>query len=511
MERRLRISWAVALILVLCMVSPAAGGVSADSSAVIFQRPYGGSGAELAYAIQEIGDGGYIAAGTTGSNDGDVSGNHGGVDAWVVKTDAGGMLLWQRCLGGSGDDTAASIRQTDDGGYVLTGYTTSNDGDVSGNHGSDDLWVVKLDADGDLLWQRCLGGSFRDAGAAIRQTSDGGYVVAGAALSFDGDVRGNNGLSDVWVVKLDGSGSLLWQSCLGGSGIDAGASIQETADGGYIVAGGTFSNNGDVSGNHGGADAWVVKMDGRGRLLWQRCLGGSEDDYAAAVAETADGGYIVTGTTGSSDGDITGNHGSDDLWVVKLDADGDLLWQRCLGGSGDDRGWSICRTTDGGYLVGGWTASADGDATGSHGGADLWMVKLNAAGSLLWQRCCGGSGGDYGYGILQHTDGGYVGAGSTASRDGDVTGKHASSDLWVVKVAVRQVAALPGYADPPTDPDGDGLYEDLNGSGRLDFADVVVYFEQMEWIADNEPVDCFDYNGNGRIDFNDIVVLFGGV
>jgi len=293
-----------------------------------WQKALGGSNDDEAYSVQQTSDGGYIVAGSTRSNDGDVSGNHEEVwwlvwDFWVVKLDRYGDIEWQKCLGGSDSDWAESIQQTSDGGYIVAGYTGSNDGDVSGNHGEKDFWVVKLDRYGNIKWQKALGGSDSDWAYNIQQTSDGEYIVAGYTGSNDGDVSGNHGEKDFWVVKLDRYGNIEWQKCLGGSGGggsggDYAYSVQQTSDGGYIVAGETWSNNGDVSGYHGGGDVWVVKLDRYGDIKWQKCLGGSSWDWAYSIQQTNDGGYIVAGLTRSNDGDVSGNHGEKDFWVVKL-------------------------------------------------------------------------------------------------------------------------------------------------------------------------------------------------
>lgn len=328
-------------------------------------------------SIQQTTDGGYIVASWTESNDGDVSGNHGGVDVWIVKLNSAGNKVWQRCLGGSGTDWVYSIQQTTDGGYIAAGYTFSNDGDVSGNHGATDVWVVKLDGSGNKVWQRCLGGSAFDRAYSIQQTVDGGYIVAGCTNSNDGDVSGTIGSGDAWIVKLDGFGNKVWQRCLGGSAFDIAYSIQQTTDGGYIFAGGTNSNNGDVSGNHGEGDIWVVKLDSAGNKLWQRCLGGSDTElWVSSVEQTIDGGYVVIGTTGSNDGNVSGNKGFCDVWVVKLDSAGSLVWQKCLGGTSLECGFSIQQTFDGGYVLAGMTYSNDGDVSGNHGEIDIWVVKL---------------------------------------------------------------------------------------------------------------------------------------
>lgn len=183
------------------------------------------------------------------------------MDYWVAKLDDSGELQWQKALGGSGDEIARSIQQTSDGGYVVAGYSNSTDGDVTENHGGEnDCWVVKLGINGELQWQKALGGSGNDIAQAIEQTNDGGYVISGGSDSEDGDVTGAHGGYDCWVVKLDGSGELQWQKAMGGSGADAGSSIKQTSDEGFVVAGYSNSMDGDVSGIHGAEDFWVVKL-----------------------------------------------------------------------------------------------------------------------------------------------------------------------------------------------------------------------------------------------------------
>ncbi|MCD6418321.1 hypothetical protein J7M00_06020, partial [bacterium] len=231
-------------------------------------------------------------------------------------------IVWQKCLGGSDWDEAYSIQQTDDGGFIIAGESYSNDGDVSGNHGGGDYWVVKLNSAGDIVWQKSLGGSDWDEAYSIQQTTDGGFIVAGESVSNDGDVSGHHGSSgysaDYWLVKFNSAGSIEWQKSLGGSGDDVAFSIQQTTDGGFIVAGYSESNDSDVSGNHsyyGYYDYWVVKLNSAGNIDWQKCLGGSDDDWAYSIQQTFDGGYIVAGYSYSNDGDVSGNHGAYDYWV----------------------------------------------------------------------------------------------------------------------------------------------------------------------------------------------------
>ena len=368
----------ITVLLALILFNGVNNKSHAQAPAIEWQKCLGGTADDFANSIQQTSDSGFIVAGETRSNDGDVSGNHGKSDAWVVKLNSLGDILWKKCLGGTGNDYARSIQQISDGGFILTGYTNSNNGDVSGNNGYYDAWVVKLNSSGDILWQKCLGGTYDDYARSIQQTSDTGFILAGYTFSNDGDVSGNHGFSDAWVVKLNSSGDIIWQKCFGGTNEDYAYSIQQTSDSGFIVAGYTFSNDGDVSGYHGYFDYWVVKLNSSGDIEWQKCLGGTNNDYANSIQQTSDGGFIVAGYTESNDGDVSGYHGGDyDAWVVKLNSSGDILWQKCLGGTIDDRAYSIQQTSDGGFIVAGFTVSNDGDVSGNHGASDAWVVKLN--------------------------------------------------------------------------------------------------------------------------------------
>ena len=407
-----------------------------------WQKCLGGSGNDRAFDIQKTIDGGYILAGSSDSNDDDVSINHGDIDYWVVKINNIGTIEWQKSFGGSGRDYASSIQQTSDGGYIVAGSSVSNDGDVSGNHSlGEDYWVVKLTSLGTIEWQKAFGGSGFDYSYSIKQTSDGGYIVAGTSNSNDGDVSGNHDDDDYWVVKINSIGTIEWQKSIGGSGFDRAKSIQQTSDGGYIVAGTSDSNDGDVSLNNGYEDYLVVKLTSIGTIEWQKSLGGSGRDYANSIQQTSDGGYIVAGSSVSNDGDVSGNHGfATDYWVVKLTSLGAIDWQKALGGINNDYSYSIQQTSDGGYIVAGITYSIDGDVSGNNGGVDSWMVKLTITGTMEWQKALGGTGLDYSYSIKQTSDGGYIVTGESISNDGDVSGNHGENDYWVVKLSDGQLS-----------------------------------------------------------------------
>ncbi|MCD2421815.1 hypothetical protein LQ567_03520 [Niabella pedocola] len=405
--------------------------------AVQWQKSLGGSGDDRAYCIKSCSDGGYIVAGSSGSAgavNGDVTGNHGSLDYWVVKLKNDGTIDWQKSLGGSGADIASAVAPSNDGGYIVAGYSNSTDGDVTGNQGGNDYWVVKLDAAGNIAWQKSMGGSKTDRAQSVLVVSDG-YIVAGYSQSTDGDVGVTQGSYDGWVVKLDNSGNVLWKQKMGGPGWDDIYSIQATADGGFIVAGSSESKTGDFAGNHGSADYWIVKLDTNGNVVWQKLLGGTGAEYATFIQCTDDGGYIVSGYTNSANsGDVGANHGGIDCWIIKLDGMGIVQWQKMLGGPGNDNANCVQPAADGGYIIGGYSAATGGDVTSNYGGFDYWVIKLDATGTMKWQQSMGGTGTDDIYFIHPAPDGGYIIAGYSNSANGNVSDNHGNNDYWIIKL-----------------------------------------------------------------------------
>ncbi len=352
-------------------------------------------------------------------------------------------LKWENSYGGSLYDESTSVQQTTDGGYIVAGYSGSSNGDVTGHHGTTDFdyWIVKLDTAGAIKWETPLGGTQNDFAECIQQTTDGGFIVAGYSYSTDGNVTGHHGTdtsSDYWVVKLDSIGTIKWEKSLGGTGNDQAYAIQQTADGGYIVAGSSQSTDGDVTGHQGGDtlswDYWIVKLDSIGNIQWNNCYGGSGDDYANSIQQTSDGGYVVAGWSNSDDDEVTNNHGNFDYWILKINDTGAIQWEHALGGSLEDYAYSIQQTTDGGYIVAGWTGSSDGDVTGFFGTVDYWIVKLDNAGSIIWENCYGASGYNQATFIRQTVDGGYIVAGSSIATDCGIPGNNGNFHYWILKL-----------------------------------------------------------------------------
>jgi len=234
---------------------------------------YGGAGADYPYSIIDVSDGGYLVVGSSASPNGDVGGNYGGADYWVVKLNVDGGIVWEANYGGSQNDVARSAFETDEGDFVILGYTASSDVDVSENNGENDYWLIKIDATGDLIWEKSFGGSDDDFGIAMIPSADGGIITTGNTSSNDGDIAENNGDRDVWITKHSSNGDLIWERTFGGSEADAGLALVENEAGNIVVTGNTGSTDGDVIGNHGSADAWTLMLDDEGDLIWQRCSG----------------------------------------------------------------------------------------------------------------------------------------------------------------------------------------------------------------------------------------------
>jgi hypothetical protein len=358
-----------------------------------WDRTFGSDYWDELNVLQQTSDGGYILGGIGYYG---ISGNksqagQGVNDYWVVKLDANGNKQWEKAIGTFTTDNLQALQQTSDGGYILGGTSLASiNGDKTElSRGGHDYWVVKLDANGTKQWDRTLGGSGYEWFSSLQQTSDGGYILGGTSLSpISGDkTQANPGSSSYWVVKLDTNGSKQWDKVFGGRGTEQLSALQQTSDGGYIVGGRSDSPiSGDkTQANRGIYDYWVVKLNASGTKQWDRTVGGNNDDELTNLQQTSDGGYILGGSSGSDiSGDKTqanqGAPNSTDYWIVKLDAVGTKQWDRTVGAAGNDAFGALQQTRDGGYLLGGSSASGiSGDKTqAGQGNYDYWLVKLAA-------------------------------------------------------------------------------------------------------------------------------------
>ena len=336
-----------------------------------------------------------------------------------------GELEWVRSFGGSGEDTAQSVIQTSDGGYAVLGYTNSTDGDLTEKAlNVNDYWLLKLDAEGNLQWDRTYGGSKDDRGQSVIQTTDGGYAIVGYAMSDDGDGSNNEGFHDNWILRLDASGSILWEKSFGFSGHDHSYDVVQTSDGGFFFSGfldvtssGGAGNNGKSPylTRHGVGEFWGTRLDANGDLIWRRYFGGTNNDRSFGVVNAHDGGYVLAGASESDDFDISNPKGSYDFWVVKVNKNGEFEWESSFGGTGIDQAQDILATSDGGYVITGNTFSTDTQVTKNNGQSDVWLIKIDDSGQLLWQKSFGGSAFDAAHSVRPTLDGGLLVCGNSKS------------------------------------------------------------------------------------------------
>jgi hypothetical protein len=394
------------LLAVLAVLVLTAGLCSEHSFAnpdTLWTQTYCGGADDGAYSVYQTSDGGFIMTGAIGSCDlKQVVSLGGDADVWLVKTDANGDTLWKKTYGGPEWERGNSVQQTSDGGYIIAGGT------YSFGAGDCDVWLIKTDANGDTLWTRTYGGSGWDGGYSVRQTSDGGYVIAGWESSFGG------GGADVWLLRTDANGDTLWTNTFGTDEGDWGKSVQETVDSGFVVVGNTWGIVGSQS------HVYLIKTDQLGNQDWAKTYAGGGISYGSSIQLAPDSGYIISGAT------TVGSAGGYDIYLLKTDSLGNYDWSKTYGGTGDDASdgfSSVQPTSDDGYVVVGWTESFGA------GGSDLWLLKTDANGDTAWTAILGGSGDDEGWSVVQDTsDDGYMVAGFTNSFGaGDF-------DLWLLKM-----------------------------------------------------------------------------
>lgn len=430
-------------ILAFLLIGITGFGFGQNSAGLVFEKTFGGSDHDTGCGLIQTADGDFVLVGRSKSVEIiDEINNPGATDAWIIKLDENAEMIWEKSIGGSGSEFGDQIIETDDFGYLFQGMTWTNDGTMPDNHGGIDGYLVKMDVDGEILWQRCYGGTSTDQFRNISPTNDGNFIAVGIVCSNDGDLTGItgapiNGDCDAWVMKLDPLGNIIWQKSLGGSLGEDGYNIIQTIDGGYLFTGSTKSNDGDVSFNNGSDDVWIVKLDEFGNIIWEKTFGGSANDVGSTSIQNTFGDFVVVATTYSNDGDISMNNGVQDAWLICINSDGDLLWERTYGGSFGDAFASIISSGDQGYLLSGNTYSNDGDVSGNNGTSDAWIVEIDALGNILNQLCVGGSEADNVGGIgslIQTEDDQFAILGSSKSDDGGVSFNQGGYDYWFFKL-----------------------------------------------------------------------------
>ncbi len=350
---------------------------SVGASSVMWSQTYGGEAGEYSRSLVETADGGYALAGWIESSLGRET------DFWLVKTDSQGTIEWNQTYGGTNSEKAHCVVQTSDGGYALAGYTNSFG---AGNY---DFWLVKTDAEGNMQWNKTYGGPESEDAYSLIETSDGGFVLAGETASVGAADY------DFWLIKTDENGVMEWNHTYGGTDSDQAYSLVKTSDGGIVIAGYTNSFG---AGNY---DFWLVKTDANGNMQWNQTYGGANWDEARSVVQTNDGGYALCGMTASF------GAGSNDFWLVKTDADGNMQWNQTYGGVDYEKAHSLIETSDGGYALAGYISYSSFIT-------DFLLVKTDANGNMEWTQTYGEEEDwDAAYCLVETSDGGYALTGET--------------------------------------------------------------------------------------------------
>jgi hypothetical protein len=381
-----------------------------NNKALKWAKTFGGSEYDMSNSIIQLSSGDYVFAGTTRSQDGDITGNRVGYDAWLGKTDVNGNKTWSVTFGGNDDDYANGVAATPDGGFLLAGYTFGNSQSSS--------WILKTDANGNQQWQKKLNEGTDSKALSILSNGDATFLVLGytTGAALDG-----------MVTKVDASGNIIWTKLYGGSSDDYFTSAVKTTDG-YILTGYTKSNDGAVLQNKGSFDGWIMKIDQSGNKVWSINYGGSGEDYIKSIVAAGDGGYVVAGYTKSSNGDIATNKGGTDEWIMKIDGSGNKQWAKTYGGLNDEYITNIVASRDGGFITVGYTNSTTGDVVRSTNDFGGWMIKIDANGNKTAASTYGNDKvDDFTNTLIPTQDGGYMMGGYTF-----VNGR--GYDGWMVKI-----------------------------------------------------------------------------
>jgi len=394
-------------IIVLLTVIIYSSGFS-QLPVISWQNCYGTSENDHVFAIDST-ENGYLLAIEIRTDGPGISNYHGSYDIWLIRIDFLGNIFWEKCYGGSSAESPIKLIKKNNNEFLIFGYSGSIDGDVqSGNNGYSDLWVVKINSTGDIIWENTYGCTGYDVPRDMILTPDGGFVMIDRIGIGGGDVTNFYGSGDVWMCKCDSLGNIEWEKTLGNQWLDSGMSMIINSEGNIVMIGAAAHYGGlvDCTADDGYGDVWLIEMNMAGNILWQRCYGGSYYELGYKIEEH-DNGYIFIASSCSNDGDVTGHHGPagnppdgwPDYWIVKINNAGDIVWQKSYGGYDVDEPIYISKILGGSIIAFGVTYSNDGDVNGNHsmpGGydSDLWTLKLSMEGEIEWQQCYGGWGSE---------------------------------------------------------------------------------------------------------------------
>lgn len=407
----------------------------AQNPTLVWAKTYGGSKIDLPNAITVTKDNKYLVVGRTSSSDGDLGASLGLSDVWLLKLDENGNILWKKNYGGSGGESMYAIAQTLDNGFIMVGSTTSKDGDVTENKGGSDCWIIKIDSIGTVQWQKTIGGSDNESLWSVFQTQNGDYIMGGYSKSNDKDFPQNAGLEDMWVLKLNNQGTLVWKKRIGGSKEDYLVQITNIDDKTFAIAGTTFSTDGDMAGALGDFSG---KIDSLGNIIWKKSLGfpnqplGLQYFYGLTMGQK---NIVSVGMKlidrGTPPPNLTYSW---DFLITKSDTAGNRLWSKYIGGTYTEVAKSVQSLSNGDLLISGYTLSNDLDVTGNYGYIDFWVIRMDSLGNLKSANCYGGSEEDQAYASIIDKQGNLIVVGFSTSSNGTFPQNRGSYDFAVIKL-----------------------------------------------------------------------------
>lgn len=419
----------IIILLSIWLISPQV--VKANTITLV--KSYGGTGNDVGRWFTKTDKGEFVIVGNTSSSNGDFTINKGGTDIFISKFDSNGNKMWVKSYGGSGTDYMYHVIHTQDGGFVGLGLSNSSNGDFPSSKGDYDGYIMKFDKDGNKQWFKRFGGSYYDDFSKVIETQDGDFIAVGQSASLNGDITSNKGNFDGIVVKYNNIGTKMWSKNFGGTNDDSISDVIELDNQQLVLVGNSNSNNGDLTSNKGLSDAFIMKIDSVGNKMWMKSYGGIKYDRFMSIKRTQEGDFLIAGGSESSDGDFPLNKGGNDIVVGKFDEFGDKKWLKTYGGNDYDTVAHLSETSRKDIILSGITMSATGDFQPSKGAADALLAKLDYDGDLIWNKTFGGTGNDYSYNIVETSKFEYVMNTSSYSNSGDFGTTKGGADFKFVQ------------------------------------------------------------------------------
>ena len=406
---------------------------------------FGGSGIDQATAVTSTSDGAFMVVGSSYSNDGHFNGIKNSTDAdfFLMRIQSDGTVDWTKVYGGADDELATGITKTNDGGFVLSGFSRSDNCFIGSNGGFHDYYILKVDAQGNEIWCKNFGYPGSDQAQNVIETREGDLMITGFFDVSASEGQGNedrhssgtrHGVGEYWGIKLDADGQFFWKRYFGGSNNDRSYSVTQASDGGYVMIGASESDDFDITDSRGSYDYWAVKVSDQGALQWTKSFGGTAIDIAYDIVLTQNGNYLVAGDARSNDLDVSTNMGNADAWLLEITDEGNLVWEKSLGGSMFDSAKDLIRMNNGFYCITGSSRSNDGVLTTNNGENDAWTFVIDSSGNIQFEQSIGGSSLDFSTGVSQGLDSSLLIVGNTESSDGDILQNQGYKDILVYKI-----------------------------------------------------------------------------